>query len=73
MEVITCPSCGSEKIEKVRRNWQGKYQGKAYTVRELEFYKCPNCGESVYGREAIRRIEAESPAFRKSPTEKKSA
>lgn len=73
MQITICPSCGSNKIEKVRRNWEGKYDARAYTVLKLEFYECPNCGERVYDREAMRRIEAESPAFAKSPTQKKSA
>ncbi|MGD0654014.1 MAG: type II toxin-antitoxin system MqsA family antitoxin [Thermoguttaceae bacterium] len=64
--ILTCPSCGSNRIEKVRRNWQGEYQGHKYTVENLEFHECPDCGEKVYDREAMRAIEAQSPAFSKS-------
>jgi hypothetical protein len=36
-----------------------------YTVENLEFYECPDCKERVYDREAMRAIEANSPAFAK--------
>ncbi len=69
MKAITsCPSCGSKKIKMVRGKWSGEYKGQAYTVENLEFYECPDCGEKVYDREAMRRIEANSPAFAKVAT-----
>jgi len=64
LKITVCPSCGSEKIKKVRRDWTGTYQDQAYIVAKLAFYECPRCGERVYDREAMRRIEAQSPAFR---------
>lgn len=63
LRISRCPSCGSEEIQRVRRDWVGKFRGRAYTVPELEFYECPACGEKVYDRQAMRRIEACSPAF----------
>jgi len=64
LKITVCPSCGSEKIKSVRRDWTGTYNDKAYVVAKLAFYECPRCGEKVYDREAMRRIEAQSPAFR---------
>jgi predicted RNA-binding Zn-ribbon protein involved in translation (DUF1610 family) len=32
-------------------------------VRDLEYYECPVCGEQVFDREEMRKIEARSPAF----------
>jgi YgiT-type zinc finger domain-containing protein len=61
-----CPTCGSNHIQKVRRNWTGEYQGHKYTVEKLEFHECPACGEKVYDREAMRAIEDKSPAFTKT-------
>lgn len=63
IKIIICPSCGSDKIKRVRRNWLGEFQGRPYTVPGLEFHECPDCGEKVYDREAMRKIEAHSPAF----------
>ena len=66
LQITICPSCGSTKIRKVRRNWSGCFQGRSYTVRSLEFYECPVCGEKVYDRQAMRKIERHSPAFAKT-------
>ncbi|MBP8909988.1 MAG: YgiT-type zinc finger protein [Phycisphaerae bacterium] len=66
LHITICPSCGSTKIRKVRRNWSGRFQGRSYTVRSLEFYECPACGEKVYDRQAMRKIERHSPAFAKT-------
>ena len=65
IEITTCPSCGSKRIRRVRRNWTGTCNGQSYTVRNLRFHECPDCGERVYSPEAMRRIEAGSPAFAK--------
>jgi YgiT-type zinc finger domain-containing protein len=56
------PTCGSGKIKAVRRRWTGKFQGQTYSVLRLEFHECPACGEKVYDREVMRKIEAYSPA-----------
>ena len=69
-EITQCPSCGSNNIEKVRKNWKGECNGQAYAVKNLEFYECPDCQEKVYDREAMRAIEAASPAFAKAATPK---
>jgi YgiT-type zinc finger domain-containing protein len=65
LNINTCPSCGSKKVKHVRKNWNGEFQGRTYTVPELEFYECPECAEKIYDREAMRKIEAYSPAFAK--------
>ena len=59
-----CPSCGSNRIARVRRDWTDEFGGSRYTVPDLEYYECPACGERVYDRDAMRKIEACSPAFR---------
>lgn len=65
-----CPSCGSQKINRVRQKWTGQHNGHTYTVENLEFHECPDCGERIYDREAMRKIEANSPAFAKVATRK---
>jgi YgiT-type zinc finger domain-containing protein len=66
LRIAICPTCGSNKIEKVRRNWSGNFQGRSYTVPSLEFYECPMCGERVYDRQAMRKVEEHSPVFAKA-------
>jgi hypothetical protein len=35
------------------------------TVPDLEFHKCPDCGEQPYDQEAMRKFEQYSPAYAK--------
>ena len=53
------------KIKKIRKNLTSSFAGQTYTVPLLEFYECPHCGEKVYDRDAMGRIEMVSPAFSK--------
>jgi YgiT-type zinc finger domain-containing protein len=73
MNINRCPTCGSDRIGKAHRNWTGEFRGKTYQVEGLEFYECPVCGERVFDREAMRKIEAQSPAFSGSRKIKKTA
>jgi YgiT-type zinc finger domain-containing protein len=61
--IKTCPTCGSDKIGLVVKDVTRKYKGQTYTVPAVEFYVCSNCGEKVYDRAAIQKIEAYSPAY----------
>jgi YgiT-type zinc finger domain-containing protein len=45
----------------VRRTVTRTFRGKPYTVPNLTFHECPNCGEQVYSPEAIDKIEAHRP------------
>ena len=65
LRITICPSCGSRKIKKVRRNWTDDFEGHRYKVPNLKFWQCPDCGEKIYDREAMRRIEANCPAYAK--------
>jgi YgiT-type zinc finger domain-containing protein len=63
MHITRCPTCGSTRIEQVQRDWAGEARGRKYRVEALEFHECPICGEQVFDRAAMRKIEAKSPAF----------
>lgn len=71
VHITTCPSCGSPNIRQVRKDWTGVFRGERYTVPDLEFYECPDCGEKLYDRNAMRKIEAHSPAYAKKSERKK--
>ncbi len=70
LKIKTCPTCGSGRIAKVKKDWKGEYEGKRYSVPSLSFYECPDCSERVYDREAMQRIEAKSPALTKASRKK---
>jgi YgiT-type zinc finger domain-containing protein len=61
-ELTICPVCAS-KLKKVREDWVGEFEGRQYIVPDLEYYVCDDCGETVYPRDAMRKIEAYSPAY----------
>jgi YgiT-type zinc finger domain-containing protein len=63
VKIRTCPTCGSKKVKKVRRTWSGEFRGLPYKVPALEYHECPACGEKIYDRKALKKIEAHSPAF----------
>jgi YgiT-type zinc finger domain-containing protein len=67
LEITQCPTCGSDQIKQVCRDWTGDYHGQTYVVPVLTFYECPVCGERVFEREALAKIQAYSPAFAKRP------
>jgi len=70
IKITICPSCGSKRIKKVRRNLARDFQGQTYVVPNLEFHECPDCGEKIYDAQAMRKIEAHSPAFAKARSRK---
>ena len=61
IDIKTCPTCGSRRIKRVRRTVTRQARGKRYTVPQLTFHECPNCGEQVYCPEAMEKIEAYRP------------
>lgn len=73
LKITTCPTCGSDKLKEVCRDWTSAVHGETYTVPALEFYECPDCGEKLFDREAMRKIEAYSPAYAKKKVMKKAA
>jgi len=71
LKITKCPSCGSSKIRRIRRDWSDEYQGIAYVVPDLEYYECPQCDERVYDQNAMRKIESHSPAFKRTRPQKR--
>ena len=65
-QIKSCPTCGSDEIRRVVRDLTRNHKGHTYVVPKVEFYDCPNCGEKVYDREAMLKIESYSPAYHKT-------
>jgi YgiT-type zinc finger domain-containing protein len=71
LEITICPSCGSDKIKKLKQDWKDKFEGQSYTVPDLEYWECPACGERLFDHNAMRKIEAYCPAFVKKRAKRK--
>ncbi len=63
VEITSCPSCGNNAIQKVRKDYSRTFRGQEYTVSDLTFFECPDCHERIFDRTAMRKIQACSPAF----------
>jgi YgiT-type zinc finger domain-containing protein len=63
-KTTTCPTCGGKKIRLVTRDWISNARGQTYTVPGLTYYECPGCGEKIYDKEAMRRIEEKAATTR---------
>ena len=62
-QIKTCPTCDSDNIKLVTKDIIRNYKDQTYTFPKVEFYECSNCGEKIYDRAAIQKIEAVSPAY----------
>ena len=71
--ITRCPTCGSDQIKQVCRDWISTYQGHSYAVPALTFYECLVCGERVFERDAAARIRVYSPAYATKPVKVRSA
>lgn len=73
LKITICPTCGSDKIKRVRRTLTRTYKGQTYKVPSLAFHECPNCGERLFDSQAMNKIEAHSPAYGHHPLTKQTA
>jgi YgiT-type zinc finger domain-containing protein len=63
MGIKHCPSCGSGRIKKVHGSLTREFEGETYTVPNVTYYSCPDCGERVYEGDSVEKIQARSPAY----------
>jgi YgiT-type zinc finger domain-containing protein len=66
----TCPTCGSRRIKLVRSDWTEEAHGKRALVPDLERQECPVCGEVLFDRSAMQRIQH---AWQQQQSRRKSA
>jgi YgiT-type zinc finger domain-containing protein len=61
----TCPTCGRRNLRLVTRDVECNFRGHEYTTPGVQFHECPDCGEKLYDREAMRKMEAHRPKGRR--------
>jgi len=64
LDIRTCPTCGSKRIKRVRRGVTRTAHGEKYVVPAVEFHECPDCGEKLYGRQAMQKLELFRPKIK---------
>ena len=63
-DIRTCPTCRSKKIRLVKRGVTHGFKGRSYEVPDVEFHECPDCGEKLYGREAMQKLQSYRPKMK---------
>jgi len=71
--IKTCPTCGSHRIRRVKRNITSKRGGGPYVARRVEIEECPDCGEQLFSPAALEQIAAQQPQGRKVATRRRTA
>jgi len=66
LQITRCPTCGSKRIRPVCRAVNRTFKGQTYRVPAVEFHECPDCGEKLYGREAMQKLESHRPGLKAS-------
>jgi len=60
---ITCAVCDSEKVKKIRRKFEARYNQAPVVIENAEMYRCESCGEEFFtpeqSREMSRRIKSQ--------------
>jgi YgiT-type zinc finger domain-containing protein len=73
LTIKTCPTCGSKRIRRVKRNVPSKRGSQPFIAHGITVEACPNCGEVLFSPESLEAIDAQRPPARKSPRNRKSA
>lgn len=53
---MTCASCDSEKVKRVRRKYATKYNQVPIYLKDAEMYECFSCGERFFTPEQARAV-----------------
>jgi YgiT-type zinc finger domain-containing protein len=62
-----CPTCGSRRIRVIRSDYRTLVHGKQTLIRDLERQECPVCGEVLFDRSAMKKIESSRAIKKKQP------
>jgi ribosomal protein L37AE/L43A len=60
-----CPTCARSHVRRVKRDVECNFRGLVFKARAIEFHECPDCGEKLYDREAMRKMESFRPKTRR--------
>ena len=71
--IKTCPTCGSRRIRRVKRDIQSKRGGEKYVALGIEIEECPVCGERLFSPQSLEEIAAQRPPVQKRSRKRKSA
>lgn len=53
---VTCAVCDSEKVKKIRRKFEARYNQTPVVIENAEMYQCESCGEEFFTAEQSREL-----------------
>lgn len=65
LPIKKCPTCGRGNLRSVRRDVDCDFLGQTYVAPAIEFHECPDCGEKLYDRQAMQKMESYRPQITK--------
>jgi YgiT-type zinc finger domain-containing protein len=71
--INTCPMCGSKRIRRIKRAIESRRGGSVFVAQGVTVEECPDCGERLFGPEALEEIAAQKPRSQKNSRRRKSA
>jgi YgiT-type zinc finger domain-containing protein len=64
----TCPTCESTEIRTIRSDYPATVRGRQVVIPDLERQECPVCGEVLFDRAAMKKIQSYWPETKLAPT-----
>lgn len=71
--IKTCPTCGSKRIRRIKRDIESRRGVDPYVAHDIEIEECPDCGERLFSPDALAAIRDQQPDITKRSIRKKSA
>lgn len=66
----TCPTCGTRRLRRVKRDIKSHRGGQPYVARGIEVEECANCGERLFSPEALEAIAEQQPQSKRARARK---
>ena len=73
LKIKSCPTCGRRNLRLVTRDVPCNFGGQKYVAPAVRFHECPECGEKLYDRDALRQMQNHRPAMFKTRPRRRSA
>src|SRR6266705_2434690 len=53
---VTCVVCDSDKVKKIRKQFEARYNQVTVVIENAEMYRCEACGEEFFTAEQSREM-----------------
>ena len=53
---VTCAVCDSDRVKKIRKKFEARYNQVPVVIENVEMYRCESCGEEFFTAEQSREL-----------------